>query len=59
VLELQELLAQNFIFKPIKTFGLPDTFLEHGERDEVLGMAGLEENQFLKDVTEFKTKILD
>ncbi|MGL4676014.1 MAG: 1-deoxy-D-xylulose-5-phosphate synthase, partial [Wohlfahrtiimonas sp.] len=56
---IQELLAQNYIFKPIKTFGLPDTFLEHGERHEVLAMAGLEENQFLKDVTEFKAKILD
>ena len=56
---IQELLAKNYIFKPIKTFGLPDTFLEHGERHEVLAMAGLEENQFLKDVTEFRAKILD
>lgn len=51
---IQELLAQNFVFKPIKTFGLPDEFLEHGERNEVLTMAGLDEDQFLQDVTEFK-----
>lgn len=54
---IQELLSQNLIFKPIKAFGLPDAFLEHGERHEVLAMAGLESNQFLSDIIEFKAAV--
>lgn len=54
---IQELLSQNLIFKPIKTFGLPDAFLEHGERHEVLAMAGLESHQFLSDIIEFKAAV--
>lgn len=54
---IQELLSQNLIFKPFKAFGLPDTFLEHGERHEVLAMAGLESNQFLNNIIEFKTAV--
>lgn len=50
---IQELLAKHFIFKPIQTFGLPDEFLEHGERHEVLAMAGLDEEQFLNSVRKF------
>ena len=54
---IQELLSQNFIFKPFKAFGLPDAFLEHGERHEVLAMAGLESNQFLADVIAFQSAV--
>lgn len=54
---IQELLAQNLIFKPFKAFGLPDTFLEHGERHEVLAMAGLESQQFFNNIHAFKAAV--
>ena len=37
-----ECLAAHGIVKPILHLGLPDTFLEHGSREEVLSMAGLD-----------------
>lgn len=55
---IQELLAQNFIFKPFKAFGLPDMFLEHGEREEVLESVGLSSDQFSKDATTFCQQLL-
>src|SRR5699024_2343857 len=37
-----ECLAAHGITLPILHLGLPDTFLEHGSREEVLAMAGLD-----------------
>jgi len=37
-----ECLAAHGITLPILHLGLPDAYLEHGSRDEVLGMAGLD-----------------
>ena len=37
-----ECLATHGIVKPILHLGLPDTYLEHGSREEVLTMAGLD-----------------
>ncbi len=37
-----ECLAAHGIVKPILHLGLPDVYLEHGSRDEVLAMAGLD-----------------
>lgn len=37
-----ELLAAHGIVKPMLHIGLPDVYLEHGSRDEVLRMAGLD-----------------
>jgi len=37
-----ECLAAHGIVKPILHLGLPDAYLEHGSRDEVLTMAGLD-----------------
>jgi 1-deoxy-D-xylulose-5-phosphate synthase len=37
-----ECLAAHGIVKPILHLGLPDTYLEHGSREEVLTMAGLD-----------------
>ncbi|WP_266159616.1 1-deoxy-D-xylulose-5-phosphate synthase [Dyella silvatica] len=37
-----ECLAAHGIVKPILHLGLPDVYLEHGSRDEVLTMAGLD-----------------
>jgi len=37
-----ECLAAHGIVKPILHLGLPDVYLEHGSREEVLTMAGLD-----------------
>jgi 1-deoxy-D-xylulose-5-phosphate synthase len=40
------------IATPIRTFGLPQSFLAHGERGEVLAAAGLTSQQLARAVTE-------
>jgi 1-deoxy-D-xylulose-5-phosphate synthase len=40
------------IATPIRTFGLPQRFIEHGERGEVLAAAGLTSQQLARAVTE-------
>ncbi|MBS7816901.1 1-deoxy-D-xylulose-5-phosphate synthase [Wohlfahrtiimonas chitiniclastica] len=52
-----ELLAQHFIYKPFKAFGLPDEFLEHGERNEVLEMVRLTNECFLEDIQTFVEQV--
>ncbi|KZS23110.1 1-deoxy-D-xylulose-5-phosphate synthase [Wohlfahrtiimonas chitiniclastica] len=52
-----ELLAQHFIYKPFKAFGLPDEFLEHGERNEVLEMVRLTDEYFLEDIQTFVEQV--
>ncbi|KZX37534.1 1-deoxy-D-xylulose-5-phosphate synthase [Wohlfahrtiimonas chitiniclastica] len=52
-----ELLAQHFIYKPFKAFGLPDEFLEHGERAEVLEMVRLTDECFLEDIQTFVKQV--
>jgi 1-deoxy-D-xylulose-5-phosphate synthase len=37
-----ECLAAHGIVRPILHLGLPDAYLEHGSREEVLSMAGLD-----------------
>jgi len=37
---------------PLRVFGLPQRFLEHGERGEVLALAGLTPQQLSRDITE-------
>ncbi len=39
---VNELLNQHNVRTPIFNIGLPDEYIEHGERDEVLAMAGLD-----------------
>lgn len=52
-----ELLAQHLIYKPFKAFGLPDEFLEHGERNEVLEMVRLTDECFLEDIQTFVEQV--
>lgn len=52
-----ELLAQHLIYKPFKAFGLPDEFLEHGERAEVLEMVRLTDEYFLEDIQTFVEQV--
>ncbi|HEX6932531.1 MAG TPA: 1-deoxy-D-xylulose-5-phosphate synthase, partial [Streptosporangiaceae bacterium] len=42
---------------PLRTFGLPQRFLEHGERGEVLALAGLTSQQLSRDITEAVAKL--
>jgi 1-deoxy-D-xylulose-5-phosphate synthase len=37
---------------PVKTFGLPQEFLSHGTRDEVLDEVGLTSQQLARQITE-------
>ncbi|HET7299136.1 MAG TPA: 1-deoxy-D-xylulose-5-phosphate synthase [Oleiagrimonas sp.] len=45
-----ECLAAHGVTLPILHLGLPDAFLEHGSREEVLTMAGLDINQLRKAI---------
>ncbi len=46
------LLREQRIDLPVRTFGLPQTFLEHGERPEILAEAGLTPQAVALSVTE-------
>lgn len=41
---VSEFLSDNNINTPVLHLGLPDTFMEHGSREELLAMAGLDAN---------------
>ena len=46
------LLRDHDVDMPVKTFGLPQEFLSHGTRDEVLDEAGLTPQQLARQITE-------
>src|SRR5580658_5334486 len=46
------LLREHDVDVPVRTFGLPQTFLEHGERAEVLADAGLTPQHLALSITE-------
>jgi 1-deoxy-D-xylulose-5-phosphate synthase len=50
-------LRDSDIATPIRTFGLPQSFLAHGERGEVLAKAGLTSQQLARAVTEAVAKL--
>jgi 1-deoxy-D-xylulose-5-phosphate synthase len=50
-------LREAGISTPLRTFGLPQRFLEHGERGEVLALAGLTSQQLSRDITEAVAKL--
>jgi 1-deoxy-D-xylulose-5-phosphate synthase len=37
---------------PVRTFGLPQKFLEHGKREEILADAGLVPQHLAREITE-------
>lgn len=47
---VNELLAAKQIASPVLNIGLPDRFIEHGARKEVLSKAGLSENSILQQI---------
>jgi 1-deoxy-D-xylulose-5-phosphate synthase len=46
------LLRDAGVATPVRTFGLPQEFLEHGKRDEILADAGLVPQHLAREVTE-------
>lgn len=50
---VNEFFMNNKIEVFVKNLGLPDKFLEHGSRDEVLAEAGLSEEKIKKSIEEF------
>jgi len=46
------LLRQHDISTPVRTFGLPQRFIEHGERAEILAEAGLEPQYLARAISE-------
>jgi 1-deoxy-D-xylulose-5-phosphate synthase len=50
-------LREADVATPLRTFGLPQRFLEHGERAEVLALAGLTSQQLSRDITEAVAKL--
>jgi len=50
-------LRDSDIATPLRTFGLPQKFLEHGERGEVLAVAGLTSQQVSRAITEAVAKL--
>ena len=49
-------LLENGFSGRLKRLGLPDTFVEHGSRDQILTMLGLDENGVAKTIQEMVTK---
>lgn len=50
---VNEFFMNNKIEVFVKNLGLPDKFLEHGSRDEVLAEAGLNEGEIKKSILDF------
>jgi 1-deoxy-D-xylulose-5-phosphate synthase len=46
------LLRDNDVETPVKTFGLPQQFLAHGTRDELLDEVGLVPQHLAREITE-------
>jgi 1-deoxy-D-xylulose-5-phosphate synthase len=49
---VNRLLRDNDVETPVKTFGLPQEFLPHGERAEILAQAGLTSQHLARLITE-------
>jgi len=49
---VSRLLRDHDVDVPVKTFGLPQEFLSHGTRDQVLAEAGLTSQQLARKITE-------
>jgi 1-deoxy-D-xylulose-5-phosphate synthase len=49
---VSRLLRDRDVMTPVKTFGLPQEFLEHGKREEILADAGLVPQHLARDITE-------
>lgn len=50
---VNEFVLNNQLDVKIKNLGLPDTFMPHGSRDQILAEAGLDEQSILKSIKSF------
>jgi 1-deoxy-D-xylulose-5-phosphate synthase len=50
---VNEFFMQENISVKVKNLGLPDQFLSHGLREEILAEIGLDEDGILKSITKF------
>lgn len=53
---VSEFVLNNKLDVKVKNLGLPDKFLPHGKREEILADAGLSEDKILKEIKIFITK---
>ena len=53
---INECLMANDAFIPVLNHGLPDRFIEHGGRDDMLTDAGLDCEGILKAIEDFTTR---
>jgi 1-deoxy-D-xylulose-5-phosphate synthase len=49
---INEVLANNFLTKPVLNLGLPDVFLEHGSPDQLLHACGLDADGIVKVIAQ-------
>lgn len=54
---ISEMLSEEGIFTPIKHFGIPDYYPEHGEREEILEDFGLTPKEIIAETERFFTQI--
>ena len=47
---------ENGFSGKLKRLGMPDTFVEHGSRDQILTMLGLDENGVANTIQEMVSK---
>ncbi len=47
---LREMLVKDNIFVPVKTYGIPDVFLQHATRDEIMESIGLTADKIFDDL---------
>jgi 1-deoxy-D-xylulose-5-phosphate synthase len=51
------LLREADVMTPVKTFGLPQQFLAHGKREEIMDEAGLTPQHLARRITEAVARI--
>ena len=58
---MNEFVLKNKLKACVKNIGLPDKFLGHGSREEILAEAGLDEDEILNSIKSFisTSKALD
>ncbi|CAL1239212.1 1-deoxy-D-xylulose-5-phosphate synthase [Candidatus Methylocalor cossyra] len=54
---VNQVLQQHLCFNPVLNLGLPDRFLGHGSRDELLALAGLDAEGVLRAVEAFRQRV--
>lgn len=56
---VSEFLAQKYIVKPVLHIGLKDNYLEHGSREILLALAGLDEKGITQQISTYYKELLE